>query len=1070
MYRLVESGDFRTLARAFAARLEQSAPADPLEPARVVVPNRDTARWLTLFLAGESGVSANIEFLLPSEWAWNSIRRERPGLPQRLPSDPEPMSWALYSLLVRDKLPASLGNLSFWMENRGGGRRAEAARELSRRIASLFDQYQVYRPAMLQMWGEGAGRDDSAAARWQRTLWRELQKAWETLPESEYGNSRGELFLSFAEDVASGRSEAQGPLFLFNPGILPGPLHQLFWEHSRILELYHYRLTHLPSHPDGQTAVSGGAAGQLRTSLGGGQREESELIEEFRRRDPARLKRERIEEPGEPESLLAAIRQSIRTGAEPVAVEGIDDSVQIRSCHSPLREVESLYQFLLDRFSRQKELRPDEILVVAPDLERYRPCIEAVFGTVEEGLPRIPWTLPGSRTAGRLESVFLHLLSLPDSRFGKEELFEFLGHRAVRDRFGLNSADLSRIRRWFDENRVSWGWDDGHREEFGQPAGSVRTWRAALERGWRGQLSVDRPGNFSGDLLLYSGILTADERELWAVFHRILRQLNEIRQRVKKERDAAAWCGELRRWAELFLPEGPEWEEERLRIFQQIGETEEEMMLGFSASSSVVKMPFSIIVDTLAGKFDKSSAGSALFTEGVVFHSMVPVRSLPFRVVALLGMNEEDFPRKPPRDEFDLMASDRSAGERDQRREDRNLFLESIMAAGELFYCSYIGRSQRDDEKFPPSVILDEWIRTVASVTGASPEKVVRQESLNGFSPNCFSEGAPTSFSPGYLEVSRRLGDTDSPNGIVLDAPFEETGAGGRVEIDLHELERFFSDPPGAFFRQRFGMELRRVSRSGDEEFRLDELEHYLLFERVFAWIVRGREENWIEKVLGGSGMLPEGWPGERIAADLIRTARRAEQDLRRRGYDPEPVRRYVDLEAGGRRIRGELVSFSPSGHLELAPARFGGRKLLLWRIRSLIASMQGWVTPDCPSRHFSDFRKKEGALREFEFESGAEEELLKLIGLYEEGMVRPLMLYPESAWAYAEELENGEAGAVAGALRRWEGDVYGPDGEREAAAIELLEGRGADPDMDRIREVAESLYLPVIDKLRELS
>ena len=46
-----------------------------------------------------------------------------------------------------------------------------------------------------------------------------------------------------------------------------------------------------------------------------------------------------------------------------------DDSIEVHCCHSPLRELEVLYDHLLDWFERDPELAPRDILVMIPDIE-----------------------------------------------------------------------------------------------------------------------------------------------------------------------------------------------------------------------------------------------------------------------------------------------------------------------------------------------------------------------------------------------------------------------------------------------------------------------------------------------------------------------------------------------------------------------------------------------------------------------------------------------------------------------------------------------------------------------------
>ena len=97
------------------------------------------------------------------------------------------------------------------------------------------------------------------------------------------------------------------------------------------------------------------------------------------------------------------------------------------------------------------------------------------------------------------------------------------------------------------------------------------------------------------------------------------------------------------------------------------------------------------------------------------------MRTVPFRVVCLVGMNDTAYPRHDRAPGFDLIAQDPRPGDRTTRDDDRYLFLEALLSARDVFYLSYVGRSIRDNSPIPPSVLVSELLDyTGAMVTRAS--------------------------------------------------------------------------------------------------------------------------------------------------------------------------------------------------------------------------------------------------------------------------------------------------------------------------------------------------------------
>ncbi len=165
-------------------------------------------------------------------------------------------------------------------------------------------------------------------------------------------------------------------------------------------------------------------------------------------------------------SLLACIKDDIlnlrdrgAAGEQKTTLAAADRSVQIHSCHSPMREVEVLHDTLLGFFEADPDLAPHDILVMTPDIETYGPFVQAVFGAPESEALRIPFSMADRSFlhAYPLYEAVLHLLSLSQSRFGAPQVLQVLESRAVQRRFGLSEGDLELVRLWITTNPHSLG-------------------------------------------------------------------------------------------------------------------------------------------------------------------------------------------------------------------------------------------------------------------------------------------------------------------------------------------------------------------------------------------------------------------------------------------------------------------------------------------------------------------------------------------------------------------------------------------------------------------------------------
>ena len=187
------------------------------------------------------------------------------------------------------------------------------------------------------------------------------------------------------------------------------------------------------------------------------------------------------------ESIQSDILQLLERGqggydASPVAVD--DDSLSIHSCHSPMREVQVLYDQLLQMFEQDPELLPRDIIVMTPEIDTYAPYIEAILGTASEGRV-IPWSIAdrSAQAEHPVLNTFLQLLQLPSARMAASEIVAMLEVPSVSRRYGLDEQALQRIRQWVQESGIRWGLDAESRRELEQPADDCFSWQFGLQIG-----------------------------------------------------------------------------------------------------------------------------------------------------------------------------------------------------------------------------------------------------------------------------------------------------------------------------------------------------------------------------------------------------------------------------------------------------------------------------------------------------------------------------------------------------------------------------------------------------------
>ena len=733
---------------ALAGKLEETLrvpPASPLAPEIILVQSRGMERWLSLELARRLGICANIRFPFPNHFVEDVFRAVVPDLPGSPAFDPEVLAWRVMGLLPRCLGGEGFEPLRAYLADDGRGLKRW---QFSRIVARLFDQYLVYRPEMVLGWESGRERH------WQATLWRLLAAAGPGLHRAA----------RWTEALA--RLQRTGPakalparISVFGISALP-PFHLRILEAvARTVDVHLFVMN--PCREYWYLIYSDREMRRLADRLGTAPADEALHLERGNSllasmgalgRDFLRMvydtgceETDVSEEPGGG-SLLALIQSDILNlrdrGADGVktAVAADDDSIRIHSCHSPMREVEVLQDWILERLDRDPSLTPADILVMTPEIETYAPFIEAVFSLPRDDRRRVPFSVAdrGIRSQSALADTFLRLLDLEDSRMGATEVASFLETDALRRRFALGADDLALVHRWIRDTGIRWGVDGSSRRREGLPGFAENTWQQGIERLLLGYALPARGDELFMGILPHEGVAEGEAAALGSLLA-YLERLFAFAESLREPRDLAGWAAHLGAALDgFFLPEGDE-EDELQTLRRALAElTRRQEQSGFDG-----KIRAGVLKAHLEEALREPGFASGFITGGVTFCAMLPMRSIPFRVVCLIGLDDAAYPRQTATPGFDLMKEHPRPGDRSRRLDDRYLFLEALLSARDSLYISYTGQSIQDNSARPPSVVVSElldYIDQGFEIPGTADirDAIVVKHRLQAFSPEYF--------------------------------------------------------------------------------------------------------------------------------------------------------------------------------------------------------------------------------------------------------------------------------------------------------------------------------------------
>ncbi|MGH7057215.1 MAG: exodeoxyribonuclease V subunit gamma, partial [Acetobacteraceae bacterium] len=907
MLRIHFGNRIEKLADALAAELASAPPGAPLAPETIVVGHAGMDEWLKRALAERLGIAANLEFRQPAGFVWRMLRALDPELPRSSPLDRGPLVWRLYAVLTAagsEQAPEIRRYLA-------GGDELKPF-ELAEALATVFEQYQIYRPEWIRGWGKDESAPDAAS--WQAELWRRVAKGAAPNPAQLYEDfARNAGRLAADNDLPARVSvfgiSALAPVYLDLLAALaqtrdvylfvPNPSRAYWGDVEPEKKLARWQLTE-PGRA--QYATTGHP---LLSALGPQTRDFIELLHDA---SDESVSREHYEQPSG-STLLGRLQGDMLDleKPEPAAVDADDQSVQIHVCHSRRREVEVLHDALLARFEADPALGPEDILVMAPNMDDYADHVAAVFGAVPEAR-RIPGSLTDRsvREEHPIPEAVLTLLDLPESRLQVSDVFGLLELPSVARGFGLDIQPLGRLRGWAEAAGIRWGLDGAHRESLGLPGEDGFTWRFGLDRLLAGYALAPE------DNALWDGVAPWGEfegqgaRPLGALCTFVAR-LAEWSESLKAPRAPAEWAAAMRDLLSLFEPETPDEIAAVSVVRQAVSDLAEQAeRAGFTD-----EVPRWVARAALAARLAVPRHPRPFLSGRVTFCALAPMRSIPAKIVWLLGMSEADFPRRGRPPGFDLIAEDPRRGDRARRSEDRALFLEALGAARESFQLSYVGRSERDDGELPPSVVVAELLDVLQRM-GADLNELVQSHPLQPFSPRYRAKprrGA--SYANEWLNAPQA---EDEPKAFAPSGPLAR-----EIEhvVTLEELTRALANPARAFQRALgIATYTDEALLEDDEPFALDNLGKWRVRDALLArWLEHGEgfDPQSCRAEFTARGWLPLGEAG-RIAYDnTVAEAGEVVKAVRKMTETRSPETRDIALAVGNWQVRGRIGDVYPA-------------------------------------------------------------------------------------------------------------------------------------------------------------
>ncbi len=923
-------------------RLLQDPVGGVLSRELVVVAAKGVERWLTQRLSHTlgaddlgNGVCAGVDFVRPA-----TLIGLLTGSDEADPWDPDQLVWPVLSVIDASMsepwCDAVARHLGKGHKDDAYELRQERRWTVARRLAGLFGTYARDRHTMLEDWaaggdGDGAGGHVDPDLAWEPELWRRTAARIDAPTPVE----------RHRETVAA--IKAGSPLELPNRLSLFGFTRLSVTELELVAAVAEVREVHLwlpvpspaswrtlaPTVQDGPTKRQTDPAVDLvrhplSAALGRDVREMHRSLAAITSTSTTTPRHQTERTPAaSPDTLLGWLQHDLRTDTVPDRATRAartltpdDRSVQVHAAPGIPRQVEVLRDVLTGLLQDDTTLEPRDIIVMCPDVDAYAPAITAAFGLgslIEGGHPghqlRVQLADRAPRVTNPVLAVATDLVGIASGRATLSDVLALAASPPVSRRFALTDDDLATAEAWARQAGVRWGLSAPLRRAYKLERFEQNTWQSGLDRLLAG-VAVAEHDLLVGEVLPLDDVSSSDID----LAGRLAELVDRVRHCVEGLQDAGPVrerLGVLRE-AVLSLSDTAPGDAWQLAAFER---TMARVAAGVEAHAAPDTQ---VRLTDLRGMLDVEGGARptrANFRTGnLTVCTMVPMRSVPHRVVCLLGLEDGTFPRTQAVDGDDVLARDPVTGELDLRSQDRQLLLDAVMAATERLVLLYDGAHPGNGQERPPSVPLGELLDALDR-TAAEPvrDRIVVRHPLHpndarNLTSGSLTPGEPFSFDPAALRGARAAADPLARPTPFLDAPLRAPQPS--TDLALADLQAFYANPARAFLRQRLDVAAPGDVDDDDESMPVapNALAQWAVGDRMLRRLLEGADASAVFDAEPPRGGLPPGQLGARTLDEIGRKAATLVTATGPLRVDPATVVAVDALVPDGRRLVGTVA------------------------------------------------------------------------------------------------------------------------------------------------------------------
>lgn len=639
-------------------------------------------------------------------------------------------------------------------------------------------------------------------------------------------------------------------------------------------------------------------------------------------------------------------------------IEPEDQSVTIHSCSCIQREIEVLYDNLSLMLSNDPELLPGDIIVMAPNIACYKSAIKNIFNNIFDR--PLPFSISSNceYTSPVISRIF-QILDIWCSRFTFEEILSFLSTSSVLSKFHIDIQEVKLMRTWIIESGIRWGLDQNTMKAFDISAADQNTWYFGLRRMLLGYAMSNHLGLWEN---VYSYDYINEE------YVGIISKLGNFLQVLKKWRNRLSYSYTLQEWIscvqeiidDFFDCTDFSSEENKMLFLLKtywINILESGIQSGYTNKVDVV-----VLRDQLEFKFKQNRINCQFLPNVINFCDITPICCIPCKVLCIIGMNADTFPKKGSTCDFNLILKRKRLGDYNLYSRDCYVFLLTCLLPKKQFYISFINNAIRNNIITEnPSTLIDDFLEYIAKHFCLAKDKNLNvEDNLKSLRKHLFYQHSymPFDFHNSFVNVKipsyvKEWVDVVNESNIninnsLIGCNAFRTSLPSRSDttvILLQDLYKFYQHPIRTWFQKRLGIyfDLNKNRELFNEEpFSVNGVNRFLLNTKLVSCIIQKKDVEVLYQESYAAGMLPYGSFGRLYWSSQYEQMSTLANQINM-FYSNKIYKLDVDLKFNKIKLVGKLNAIQPNGLVRWKASNINMKDcFLLWLEHLIYCSLGG--------------------------------------------------------------------------------------------------------------------------------